>query len=173
MGMTISRNVDHLEVSLMQLGERAIKNMSDRMRLRAIKIRDLARSYSPIDTGLLESSIDYKVIKHGRRNAFVVFINLDAVHEDGKKQLGDYAFIMEEELHPYGRQKGRLRFTLGKGSRAKRMTGKKVGGHFLSRAVKDGTKDLMEDMAAAVRRATGGQSLAGTQYRREKDMGDE
>lgn len=152
----------------MQLGERAIKGMSARMRMRAIKIRDLAREYAPVDTGLLENSIDYEVKRVNRRNAFIVFINLDAMHQGGKKQLGDYAFIMEEELHPHGRQRGERRFTLGPGSKAKRATGKKVGGHFLSRAVKDGTKGLMEDLVDAVRRVTGGTSLVGTQYRRDK-----
>ena len=39
-----------LELNIAQLGERAVKGMSERMRKHAIQIRDLARDYSPVKT---------------------------------------------------------------------------------------------------------------------------
>ena len=68
MGLKYSYNSSMLEVALTQIGERAVKGMSDKMRTRARKIRDLAREYAPIKTGLLERSIDY-VTEQQRRDS--------------------------------------------------------------------------------------------------------
>ena len=157
--MQVKFNAKALEVAMLQLGERAEKGMSAKMRETAIKIRDLARDYAPVKTGQLEQSIDYITYKRGGRNSFVVFIDLDQARWEGDGQVGDYAYIMEEELHPYGRQKGKKRFTLGLISQRKAASGKKVGGRFLSRAVKKGTENLVAKMQAEVARTLGGRSV--------------
>ena len=154
MGLDIRFNPAQLELVMQQVGERALKHMSEHMRKTAIRVRDLARSYAPRDTGLLEDSIDYAVTATGinRRNVFVVYIDVDAVRRRGVGTLSEYAWLMEENLHPYGRGlvNGRELY-LGKGSKAKRAGGKKVGGKFLARAVKEGMKDVsaMEREAGA------------------------
>lgn len=173
MPLNIRFNAAQLEVNMLQIGERAIKGMSSKMRLLAIKIRDLAREYAPVRTGTLEDSIDYMTIKVGGRNSYVIYIDLDRSRSVGSGQVGDYAFIMEEELHPYGRQKGKRYYTLGSRSAAKVASGKKVGGRFLSRAVRDGTKDILETLAAEVHRVVGGRRTLSIDYRRETNRGEE
>lgn len=170
MPMEMQFNPQQLELKISQIGERAMRGMSARMRTHAILIRDLARAYAPVDTGLLEDSIDYKVIKENRRNGYIVHLDLDAARRRGRGVLGDYAFIMEEELHPFGRKRGDRYFTLGELSKQKaKSSGKKVGGRFLARAIRDGTKTIMQDMVSEVRRVTnGGSSWAGTSFRRER-----
>jgi hypothetical protein len=152
--LDVKFNPGQLEVNLQQIGERAVKGMSDKMRRTAVKIRDLARDNAPHKTGDLERAIDYTTVKQGGRNAYVVFINVDALRSEGDGQIGDYAWIMERQLHPHGRQAGLRRFNLGPGSLVKAAGGKKVGGRFLSRAVKEGMAGLLGDMAAEVRRVT-------------------
>lgn len=156
MGLDIKFNPRQLELVMQQVGDRAVKHMSDHMRDTAIRIRDLARDYAPVLTGLLQENIDYAVSATGinRRNVFVVYIDIDAVRKRGEQggTLADYAWLMEENLHPYGRGlvNGRELY-LGKKSREKRATGKKVGGKFLARAIKEGMKDIstMEREAGA------------------------
>lgn len=163
MGMTLLTNIGELELKLLQVGERAAKGMSDRMRKHAVLIRNLARDYAPVKSGLLEENINYETTKEGRRNAYVVFVDTSAervrVSEQGNvtiDTLGDYALLMERELHPYGR--GRFK-KLGLRSKAKKASGKKVGGRYLDRAIKDGTATLMPDLIDAVKRATEGISF--------------
>jgi hypothetical protein len=168
MPMNIRFNAAQLEANMLQIGERAVKGMSAKMRQVAIKLRDLARDYAPVKTGDLEGAIDYITVRDGRgRNSYVVFVDLDKSRSEGDGQVGDYAFIMEEELHPYGRQKGRRYFTLGARSAAKAAGGKKVGGRFLSRAVRDATDGLVELLAAEVHRHVGGRRTLNIDYRRE------
>jgi len=151
-------NPSMMETMILQVGERAMKGMAARMHRHAIRIRDLAREYAPVKTGLLESAIDYKVIKDGRRKGFVVFVDLGATKQVGKNQrvvrLGEYVFIMEQSLRPYGNRGKAIH--LGPGSVKKASSGRKVGGHFLSRAVKQGTVDILGDMAIEVLKVTGG-----------------
>lgn len=169
MGLQVKYNRNALEASLTQIGDRAVKGMSDRMRKRAILIRDLARAYAPYNTGLLERSIDYETIRQGGRNAYVVYIDVDAARTTGRGQLGDYAWIMHTQLRPYGNQ-GKP-YQLGPGSRAK---GRKVGGLFLTRAIKDGMAGLMEEMGQAVRQVTGGgPGLLSTKFKRPARGGDD
>lgn len=164
MGLSTNFNPLMFESRLSQIGDRAVKGMSDRMRKTAIKIRDLGREYAPRKSGLLENNIDYVTVRDGRgRNAYIVFVNLDAART-GKRQgqLGDYTWIMHSSLRPYG-NKGKP-MHLGPGSVAKAASGKKVGGRFLTRAVKDATVNLRSELVQEVRRATG-QSSVGVSYR--------
>ncbi len=167
MGMVLKFNPRQLEANIAQVGERAMKGMSDKMRKTAIRIRDLARSYAPVKSGLLESSIDYITLRKDGRNTFAVFIDLDAGRYAREGQLGDYAFIMEEQLRPFGMSKGK-RYYVSPKSAAK---GPRVGGRFMSRAVKEGTKDLPAALAAIVRRITGGGRSANVSY--ERSGGDD
>ena len=172
MAVKITFNAKQLEMSIQNIAERASKSASAELRKTAIKIRDLARDYAPVKTGLLEKNIEYGVVKdERRRNMFVVYIDIDAVRHNGKGSLGDYAWIMEEELHPYGRRKGRLNFNLGPGSVIKAASGKKVGGRFLSRAIKEGSANLLQDVSNAVRRVMNDNRVMPMSYQR--DTGDD
>ena len=156
MPMKFNFNAAALEASIQNIADRAVRGASEEMRKTAIKIRDLAKDYAPIDTGTLERAIDYATIKDPatRRNVFVVYVDLDKVHPEGGV-VGDYAFIMEQQLHPYGRQKGKIHFDLGFGSQMKAGSGLKVGGRFLERAMKDGMGNLQGRALAAASRVLG------------------
>lgn len=170
MGLKMLTNPSAMEAKLTQVGDRAVKGMSERMRRHAIMIRDLARSYAPVKTGLLERSIDYAVIRDGRRNGYVVFIDLDAVKytAEGKSIiLGSYASLMEDRLRPHGRMGPELH--LGTLSKAKAAGGKKVGGRFLSRAINEGLRNIKAEMQEAVNRAIHyGPSSVGVSNRRQR-----
>lgn len=163
MSMKIRFNPTQLEVSIRNLAEKASANAARGMRRAAVRIRDLARAYAPRDTGALEAAIDYSTTTDAnRRKVFVVHIDVGALHPDGDKQVGDYAWIMEQQLHPHGR---RAPGAPDYHTRAK--SGPKVGGRFLSRAVKDGTKTLLQDARAEVSRTLGGARLVNTNYQRD------
>lgn len=154
MGMTVQFDPGVLEASIRNIADRASKDAAKVMRKAAIRIRDLARDYAPRKTGTLEKAIDYGTIKDPgtRRNVYVIYIDLDMDSASGKKQVGDYAKIMEEQLEPYGRGK----YNLGVGSAMKAiLEGKKVGGKFLERAVREGTDRLVGDVTLAVSAALG------------------
>lgn len=166
MGMKISFNHLAIQAKIEQTGDRAVKGMSDVLRRRARLIRDLARSYAPRMTGLLERSIDYVTIKgSNRRNTFVVYVDMDADAPHGKT-VGDYAPVMERKLRPYGAG----RFNLGKGSKEKRAAGNDVGGRFFRRAVEKGTDMLDQEIRAAARGKKLDVSSAKTNYRPATQM---
>lgn len=154
MGMQMVSNPRMLERRLSQIGDRATRGVSAVLRRAAIRIRDLAKDYAPVHTGLLERSIDYAVVRDGmRRNMYIVYIDLNETKVNGKgnvKELGDYAILIHRGLAPYGTG----RWQLGKRSAAKRAGGKKVGGRFLARAARDGLDDILSEAAREVRRAT-------------------
>ena len=166
MGMKIRMNTAHIEATVLQVGVRAEKGVSDRMRKIAVRIRDLARQYAPVKTGLLERNIEYGTYKEKGRNVYTVFIDLDAARESGVGVLGDYANVMEKTLRPFGNQ-GRPLY-LGIGSLLKAAsTGKRVGGRFLSRAVTEGSKNILGECVAEVLRVTGGTRVATMKYQPE------
>jgi hypothetical protein len=167
MGMKIKFNVPALEASIHNIAEKASSNAARSLRRAAVKIRDLAREYAPRDTGTLENSIDYGTTTGAdKRKVFVVYIDLDAMHPAGKP-VGDYAWIMEQQLHPHGRRApGGLDFH----TRAK--SGPKVGGRFLSRAIKEGTKMMLENARTEVSRTLGKSRLINIDYQRDTG-GDE
>lgn len=153
MGLSANFNPGQFEFSLRQIGDKAVKGMAERMRKTIITMRDLARDYAPRKSGDLESAIEYALVKDGRRNSFVLFVDLDKIHgSKASKTVGDYAYLMEEQLRPYGR-KGKA-YKLGRISLAKAATGKKVGGRFLARAIEETTKDLMQQLAGEVQKVT-------------------
>lgn len=168
MGMKVTFNARQLEAAIENIADAAAKGASASMRKAAVKIRDLAREYAPFKTGALENAINYETVKGARnRNVFVVYIDMDAAASKGRN-VGDYAWIMEEELHPYGRQRGKIHFDLGDGSNMKiLMTGKKVGGRFLSRAVKEGSQEVFANALSAVARVLRNGRLVNIDYQRE------
>lgn len=167
MPLNFNFNAGALEASISNLAEKASRGASEEMRKCAIKIRNLAVAYAPHKTGTLESAIQYETIKNPmtRRNVFIVYIDLDQLNPGGH-HVGDYAYIMEQQLHPFGRRSGKINFNLGDGSRAKNSSGK-VGGRFLERAMKDGSADMLANANAAVSRALG-KRIVNIDYTREK-----
>lgn len=179
-----------LEASIAQLGERAVAGMSNELRRTIREARDLARDYAPVKTGLLEKSIDYLTVKDGktRRNKYVLYIDLDAQRlGNASGQLGDYAWIMEMELRPYGRKRPGTKhrgYTLSARSQLKRAAGKDVGGKFFERAIKKATAGLVERVRLAAGGALANASVSttttrsgrrdvGVNYRRDTGGGDE
>ena len=164
----INFNPTQLEANIRNIAERASKDASAVLRKAAIRIRDLAREYAPVKSGLLEKNIEYATIKDPatRRNVFTVYVDVDAMRYSGRGELGDYAWIMEEELHPYGRQKGKRYFNLGERSKTKAASGKKVGGRFLSRAIKEGSANVLEEAQYAVARVLNGSRSVPMNYER-------
>lgn len=176
MGLTVKFNPSQLEASIKNMAETAGKNASRTMRRAAIRIRDLAREYAPVKTGTLEKAIDFTTVQDSnRRNVFIVYIDLDMVNPGpAGHSVGDYVWIMEQQLRPYG-NRGKPYHLGGRpknggaatGSVAKAASGKKVGGHFLTRAIKEGTKDLVANAATAVQRTLGGARMVDIAYQRD------
>ncbi len=156
MGIQMTYSKGTLEGFLNQTGAKAMRGISNVMRQAAVRIRDLARDYAPIKTGLLQNSIDYMTIRDGnRRNSYVVYVDMEATKMISKgkiRELGEYAFLMHEGLSPYGSG----RYKLGEKSATKRAGGKKVGGRFLTRAMTDGLNSILGPAAREVRRVTQG-----------------
>lgn len=181
MEMRINFRPQVLEAAIQNVGDRALANMARTMQRTAIRVRDLARAYAPRDTQLLEDSIDYMVIrdKATRRNVYVVFIDVDAERRNGKQgDLGDYAWLMEENLRPFGRGRVRGRILhLGKKSREKQamQPTKPVGGRFLARAVRDGANERAIEMECGiqVRRLLSGSGLVNSRTNPWAEEGDE
>jgi hypothetical protein len=173
MGMTIRFNPSQLEANILQIGDRAMKGMTARARVMVLKMRDLARSYAPEKTGTLERAIDMQEVRNGSggRTSFILFVNIDIARPEGDGVVGDYAWIMEEQLHPYGRTAGARVYNLGPISRDKAAGGNKVGGRFLARAIKDGSGDLFGSLVDEVRKVTGGGRSMAMEYTR--DTGDD
>lgn len=170
MPMEIKFNPRMLEANIQNLADRAARGAAEELRKTAIKIRDLARDYAPIKTGDLERAIDYGSTNTGinRRKVFSVYIDLDSKH--GKnKQIGDYAWEMEDGLSPYGSGK----YNLGFGSLIKRGSGLKVGGKFLARAVREGTKGLEQRCEVAVKRSLSSDRTINMDYGGRRIAGDE
>ncbi|MCY1200486.1 hypothetical protein GFK26_18510 [Variovorax paradoxus] len=170
MALRIDFNPSQLEANIRQITERAVKGMHLKAKRRALKVRDLAREYAPEKSGLLERNIEMGTYKEGGRNTYTVYVDLDAARYSAPGVLGDYVWLMEEELRPYGSGK----YNLGVGSLLKRAsTGKRVGGRFLRRAVQEGGKAFMDEMIAEVRKVTGESRLATMNYQRETPESDE
>jgi hypothetical protein len=142
MGMQLE-GADELMVMLRQLGPKATDGIFEQMKVEAQSIRDLARTYAPIDHGNLEDAIKMEVLGGGRdargrfvRKALSVFIDMDAEGYNGEP-MSQYAYIMHEHLTPYGP------LNLGKRSAAKDGGSGRVGGRFLERAADEVSARIM------------------------------
>ena len=140
-GIMTEFRVQHLTTMLQQTGEKSSTVALDEMRNQAVILRDLARSYAPVDKGNLEEAIqileDYGGLNRRKR----VFVYVNTARSVGRgKSIGTYAMAMHEALAPYGSGS----FRLGRKSRAKRAAGNKVGGKFMSRARRDRAKAIVK-----------------------------
>lgn len=143
----------NLTIALRQRGEKAARGVVNVMEEEGKEIADLARSYAPFDEGKLEDAIKSERIEGGRdakgkfqRASVEVFVDGAMPGSGGAQMVGDYAYLMHEELGPYGGG----RFNPGKGTLAK---GPQAGGKFLERAVRDRTAAFVAKVKLAVRRA--------------------
>lgn len=142
MGMEVE-GAEQLMVMLRQLGPKATDGIFEQMKVEARSIRNLARSYAPVDHGNLEEAIQMEVLGGGRdargrfiRKALSVFVDMEARGHNGEP-MSQYAYIMHEHLTPYGPLK------LGEKSAAKNAGSGRVGGRFLERAANEVSDRIM------------------------------
>lgn len=157
MGVEVE-GVEELAFLLRQSGARAVKGAFQQMKKEGEAIARRARENAPVDEGDLEKAIRSRVVGGGRdeetgqfkRKEIVIEVDGDATTSDGKS-VGSYAYIMHEELKPYGFG----RFNLGPKSRAKQENNPsfKVGGMYLERAIAEIEKGMMNRIIEAVRDA--------------------
>jgi hypothetical protein len=127
MGLTVT-GLSETVVKLRRTEQRTSKKLLRHMRSSAIKIRDLAREFAPVDEGNLEEAIVVAESKEGfmGRNRSVEMIGVDP------SRLGEgytkYGFRYDIQMHEGV-------YDLGDASKAKaNSNGKKVGAKYLSRA---------------------------------------
>jgi hypothetical protein len=144
------RQMTNLTVAIKQTGEKAARRAISVMEEEGREIADLARSYAPFDEGMLEDAIKSERVPGGRdekgrfvRDAIQVYVDADMPGSGGARTVGEYAYLMHEELGPYGSG----RYNPGPGTRAK---GPQAGGKFLDRAVRDRAKAFIQKMKTAI-----------------------
>lgn len=125
-------NLNLTAYKLEQMGERAVKGISDMFQDNATKIRNTAIEFAPVLTGALEDSIVKNTEYTGINRRAVVTVYID---ESGP--AGEYAANVHEHLAPYGDGSWG---TVGKSdpnslSMQKDAGRGIVGGKFLTRAV--------------------------------------
>lgn len=148
-GANTEFNAKFLATLIEQIGERASRAALSEMRKQTVVLRDLARSYAPVDKGNLEESIQILEDRggaNGRKRLFV-YVDINRVTDGKAKTIGSYAYAMHESLAPYGSGYYRL----GRKSRAKRAKGNKVGGKFMSRALRDRKGAILEAITLRVK----------------------
>ena len=130
-----------LAVLLQQTGDRAVKGATSEMRRIAHDLKDIAVLMAPVDEGNLERALEVRELGGGRNErgqfqtkVFEVGVNEDivvAVDKKGtEKRVGDYAYLIHENLYPYGH------WQLGPKSQAKNGTSEyPVGGGYITRAM--------------------------------------
>lgn len=122
-----------------QVGTRAVRGISTAMRhFGELMYYEAKTLNAPKDTGSLEKAIDIAYERTGINRRLVVtiwiktnepYINPNSKRKQGKKTVGDYAFLMEKYLRPHGAGGYKARA----GTRNK---GPQAGGKFIARAVK-------------------------------------
>jgi hypothetical protein len=143
MGVKVS-GVEKLLYSLRQIGEQAVKGVSDEIRKGAYDIRDLAREYAPVDEGNLEEAILIEINQgdiNGRLQAFVYIDMEKAARKSSTGNVGGYAMRMHEGF-----------YKLGPLSRRKDAGRGRVGRKFLQRAVDELGPEIMERVQAKIAR---------------------
>jgi hypothetical protein len=152
MGVTFDkRQMDVLLLAIKQTGEKASRGAAAAMESEAKEIVELARSYSPYDEGKLEDAIGYERVRGERddrgrfmRDSIQVFVDPTMPGSGGAETVGEYAYLMHEEMEPYGD------INRGEKTRAK---GPQAGGKFLERAVRDRAKQFYANVRKAVGKA--------------------
>lgn len=157
MGLKIKLNTQHLEVSILQIGEKALANGARSLRRIAERVERLAKEYAPLDDGDLQNAIEtLKGKDEHMRVTYIVRVNPDVVASmDGegnaKKHVADYALLMERGMRPQGSG-----YNPGPGTLQKRDAGMDAGGKFMARAFKKGVETAHANVAAAIRAYMGG-----------------
>jgi hypothetical protein len=151
----ISRLVSKIRL----VGELARASISEEMMKGAERIVQRARDYAPYDEGKLEDAIKWKKGSERvqARNALghfstgtqksaiaVVYVDKNMPGSGSAQNVGEYAFLMHEEMAPYGE------INRGVKTRAK---GPQAGGKYLERAIRDETALLATNIKKAASRA--------------------
>lgn len=143
MGVKIE-GVEKLLLNLRQIGEHAVKGVSDEIRRGAYEIRDLAREYAPVDEGNLEEALSIEINRDDINGRLQAFVYIDVGHAARKSVTGDvggYAMRMHEGF-----------YKLGPKSRAKDGGRRRVGRKFLQRAADELSEEIMARVQAKVAR---------------------
>jgi HK97 gp10 family phage protein len=135
--------IDNLLTNLSQVGERAVRGVSDEIKQGAEDIKDLAKLQAPIDEGNLEDAIKVDVDRSGVKGRIQAFVYVDgSVTTDDGKAVEDYAMQMHEGT-----------YNLGPRSQAKdSAVGGGVGRKFLERAVDELSPNIINRVQQAVKR---------------------
>lgn len=132
-----------VEQMLLNLDTQGRKRVVKSLYAQALKLRDLARKFAPVDDGNLEKAILIHPERlegairdeRGRfaRQEIEVYIDMEMpVPERPGKTVGDYAYVVHEHVTPYGPK------NLGPLSELKQAGQSEiVGGGFLERAAEE------------------------------------
>ena len=154
-GTRVRCNVASLVARIEQVGQRAVKGVSDAMNDYGTLIHAAAIRNAPRDTESLETAIKIDKDYGGtnRRLRLRVWIDPNEpyvprklTHHDYGKTVGDYARLMEFGLSPFGTG----RWSAREGTIAK---GQQSGGRYFARAVQEYTKALFRRVEGIVKRA--------------------
>jgi len=160
----VSREIEDLTVRLENKAKSARRAANRRMEEGQQVIADLARMYAPEDEGNLGESIKTEKTRSasdGRRNAYEVYIDIDARGSNGAERVGQYAYGIHEGVYT-NREGDSKPYNLGKRSLEKDADvggnglgwpyGGKVGPKFLTRAFEDFTPKMERKIREAVKK---------------------
>lgn len=151
----VNCDVRGIMVRIEQVGERAVKHVSDVMRDYGEVMLHDALANAPRDTGSLESALKIEYLRNGINGRLAVkvwidpntpYIDPNPNHKPSSKTVGAYAWLMEKYLLPHG-DGG---FNAQDGTLAK---GPQAGGKYLERAVEKYRDALIERAHRIVQRA--------------------
>jgi len=151
--MSVSIEGINLGLLIEQVGDKVVRRAIDRMRVEGQKVAQKARDYAPVDEGNLEKAIKVSDTGGGRndlgqftRKSVVIYVDGDMpVPERPGKTVGDYAYDIHEHLEPVGPKKR------GERSEQKDAGRNVVGGAFLTRAMNDSEKAVLNGVAAEIK----------------------
>lgn len=143
MGVKVT-GVESLLTRLHQVGEHAVKGVSDEIRRGAYEIRDLAREFAPVKEGDLEDALSIEVNQQDVNGRLQAYVYVDESHYSRKSKtgtVGGYAMRMHEGF-----------YKLGPKSKAKDGGTGLVGRKFLERAVEELAPEIMERVNNKIRK---------------------
>lgn len=147
----IVRGMIEVDTMLARIDMTTKKRVTEKMYVRAVKIKELAIRFAPIDEGNLEKAIKVRPDTPGRvrdeagrfaRQEIEVYIDMNMpIPGRSGKTVGDYAYEMHEHLTPAGPKK------LGPLSEEKNQGSGQVGGAFLTRAMEEAGEGIIAELA--------------------------
>ena len=157
---TFGKAMKTLRMKLYQIEGKVIAGTKKALEEEAIFTRDLAQSFTPVKTGALQSSIEWKEVsnKYSKYGKFEVFVNSNIVPKneyvkrDGtvsvyplnggtEKRVGSYAWEVHERVAPKGPYPG------SKSTQAD----PEVGGGYLERAFEFTKEHAISSVSQAVK----------------------